>query len=346
MPNAGTNTWKPLKNLSYVLDNYALLNNTFLWPQIYKQMTVMEEAGRHYQTDKRNTMRVYPIARTINGGFNRIQFGFGKNKYALTEYGLEIQYDETWLKRYRNTPFGGLAYGAMLIKDSIALSRERACADEFNQSTTFWPANQVEAADKKFWEDDFNPQKWFATKRMEIRKSKSPEPNTLICSKAVYDWLKMNPYVKADLSSEGAGQSVVAADITMSRMCAVLGVERILIGNASVNEAPAGYQGAPEESDDIDTPLQPNEPSMRELWPDDNIFLGYLNPGPARLGEVTFGHYLEWGAYGMGAGTIVESYKEPQNVSVVLRVRGYGGFVPTGKVHWRKFTGIWGDGPT
>lgn len=243
--------------------------------------------------------------RAPGGGYNRGNWEFTTDSFACVENGAEEPIDDREAKMYASY-FDVEQVSAQRAYDAVLRAQElRAANLIFNTTTwtgaalttavgTAWtaanaatavPITNVNAAAVKVWE---GCGMW---------------PNALIMNRQVFKNLKVNDQVKAAIASLGAGSSIRARDITREMLAAVFDVDYVFVAGSAQNAAIEGQTR-----------------SLAHLWSSSYCMVARVCTSQD-IREPGLGRTLHWGADGSQVGGTVETYRDENVRSDIVRVR-------------------------
>ena len=127
--------------------------------------------------------------------------------------------------------------------------------------------------------------------------------NALIINKKVFRNLRECDQVRDRIASSGAGDPTKAQDVTVNMLKAVFDLDYIFVGGGTKNSATEGQTATP-----------------AQIWSGEYAMVCKVATG-ADVREPCLGRTFHWSADGSTAGGMIESYRDENVRSDVIRVR-------------------------
>jgi hypothetical protein len=162
---------------------------------------------------------------------------------------------------------------------------ELEITNEWDDSSAATPIDNVEFAIQKVYD---NSGLW---------------ANALIVNQKVFRNLRNADQIIERINSAGAGNASKPSDISAEMLAAALGLDMVIVAGATRNSAKEGQAFAP-----------------TQIWSDEYAMVARIATG-VDMREPCVGRTLHWAADGSSIGGTVESYREEQSRSEIIRVR-------------------------
>jgi hypothetical protein len=242
-------------------------------------------------------------ARAPGAGYARGKFTFLQDTFATTEHGAEEPVDDNEAEAYSEFFDAEMvatarAYGAVLrnaerraanlLFDPVTWTGSNlflSVTNEWDDATAATPIDNVEFAIQKVYD---NSGLW---------------ANCLIVNQKVFRNLRNCDQIVERINSAGAGSASKPADITAQMLAAALGIDMVVVAGATRNSAAEGQNFAP-----------------AQIWSGEYAMVARVATG-VDMREPCVGRTFHWSADGSSIGGTVESYREEQTRSEIIRVR-------------------------
>ncbi|HNV23027.1 MAG TPA: major capsid protein, partial [Candidatus Hydrogenedentes bacterium] len=263
-------------------------NDEFIADRVSPRIRVEKESDKYFVWGT-DAFQTPSTARAPKGYFARTEFAPSTASFVCEEYGLEVPVDD---RERRNADAGADIEIAAVEKATgiIMTCREKRLADiltstsRVTQNTTLSGTSQ--------WNDYTNstPIANIDTARSTIHAAGAPNPNTLVMGREVFDTLKRHPDILEAFKYTRSGA------VTEAMMADLLGVERVLVGNARYRTSNEGQASA-----------------LAYVWGKNAVLL-YTPSIPSRFTPAATYTFVF-------TDRVVETYREPEKACTVVRVR-------------------------
>lgn len=271
--------------------------------QVLPVVEVDAQAGNFGKIPLEQLLSTRDTKRAAGSGYARSGFKFEDASYATQEHGAEEPVDDREAKMYREY-FDAESFANMRAFDAVLRNAEiRAAAKVFNTSTwtgaslttaasipwstkaTATPIDDVESAVLKVWE---NSGLW---------------ANALVISKLLFRKLRQCEQVLDRIAANGAGSGIKARDVNLAMLAEVFDLDHIIVAGTPKNGAKEGQSA-----------------SIASIW-DKAMGMVCRVAESQDMKEPCIGRTFHWGEDGSSIGGMVESYREEQSRSEIIRVR-------------------------
>lgn len=263
-------------------------NDEFIADRVSPRIRVDKESDKYFVWGT-DAFQTPSTGRTPKSLFARTEFAPATASFVCEEYGLEVPVDD---RERRNADAGADIEIAAVEKATgiIMTCREKRLADiltstsRVTQNTTLSGTSQ--------WNDYTNstPIANVDTARSTIHAAGAPNPNTLVMGREVFDTLKQHPDILEAFKYTRSGA------VTEAMMADLLGVERVLVGNARYRTSNEGQASV-----------------LSYVWGKNAVLL-YTPPMPSRFTPAATYTFVF-------TERVVETYREPAKTCTVVRVR-------------------------
>lgn len=239
--------------------------------------------------------------RASGTGYQRDDFKFIEDAYACSEYGLEGKVDDRDAKRYKSY-FDAELKQTMRKRFQLMLAAERRVSNLLFNATTF--SGQTTAMGTALTNYGAStPIVVVESAIQAVYNRTGLWPNTLIMGKKAFRNMRQNATIIDRISSSGAGDQSRTSDITTQQLAEVFDLPNILVGGMSTNSANRGLAA-----------------SISSAWNDANMMVGYIDDsGDIEAPSLT--RTFHWSEDGSVLGGQIESYREEDKRSTIIRVR-------------------------
>jgi hypothetical protein len=266
-------------------------------------MDVAKPSGNFGRIPVEQLMSERSTQRAPGSGYARSKWTFLPDTYATVEHGAEEPVDDNEAEAYSDyfdaemvstsRAFGAVLRNAekraadLLFDDTVwtGADFELSITNEWDDSGSCIPIDNVEFAIQKIYD---NSGLW---------------ANALIINQKVFRNLRNAEQIVERINSAGAGSSSKPSDITADMLAGALGLDMVIVAGATRNSAKEGQAFAP-----------------TQIWSDEYAMVARIATG-VDMREPCVGRTLHWAADGSSIGGTVESYREEQSRSEILRVR-------------------------
>ncbi len=274
----------------------------FIGLQVLPVIEVAKASGTFGKIPLKELLKHPDTARAPGSGYTRGAFKFDKDTFATEEHGFEFPVDDKEAKLYGDY-FNAEQVAAEQCYDAVLRAQEARTASLIFNTTTWtgaslttavgtpWstaasatPVANIEAACQKVWA---NSGKW---------------PNTLILTRLSFRALRICDDITARIKYSGFDDPK-ARGITASVLGQVFDIERVLVADSIKNTADEGQTEV-----------------VASMWDKTMAMVAFIQGGP-NIKAPTLGRTFHWGEDGSTIGGSIESYREEQTRSEIIRVR-------------------------
>lgn len=269
--------------------------------QIAPPIEVALQADKYGRIPIEEYLQIQEDKRASGAGYPRDSFNFIDDNYATTEHGLEGVVDDRDAKRYHHYVQAEIAT-TKRKKLQILLNSEKRVSDLIMNATTFGSqSTALNAVLTNYTTSD--PIAAVETAVQNIYDRTGMWANFIAMGRKNFRHMRHNTKIIDRINSNGAGTQSRASDITADQLSAVFDLEHVLVGGMASNSANRGLSA-----------------SISSMWPDSYLFVGYLDAsGDHQM--PTLARTFHWSDDGSVLGGTIESYREDNKRSTIIRVR-------------------------
>lgn len=276
--------------LSLLATNYVLNANEYVAKRLFPVLPVAAQAASYYVFKAENMLNVPTlIARAPSTPYSRSTTQLDQDNYNTRDYGHEIAIDDRERKKYRSAI--DAEKGALLRAMRIVMVNQEARAQALAVSGAV-PTSAVGTA----WDVGGHPIADVDPIREVIRLNCGALPNTMVISEPTFNALASHPDFLDRIKYTQKG--VLTEDL----IAEVFKIPNVIVARTVANSANAGQALTP-----------------ADIWGTDAI-IAYVDSSPD-LQVPTFGRIFSWSEEVGSEGTIVESFRDDDIRSDVVRVR-------------------------
>ena len=286
------------------LEEFDLLKEreNYIWADLAPVVEVSKSSGQYGRLKLEELLKERTTLRAPGAGYNRDSSRFEADNYSTVEHGAEEVVDDNLSEVYkdffdaemvaRNRCFGAIARNAekrwaaaifdTAVYTGAALTTAIGTAWTAANST---PIDNVEAAVQKVWE---NTGLW---------------PNTIILNRHEFRNLRNNAQILDRISSNGAGSSIKAGDVTRQQIAECFDLEKVLVGGGAENTANENQTR-----------------SISKIW-DDSKAMVCVTAMTDDIAEPCIARTFHWSDDGSEIFGAVETYRDESVRGDVVRVR-------------------------
>lgn len=239
--------------------------------------------------------------RASGSGYKRDDFNFEDISYSCVEHGLEGVIDDRDRRRYKHLVDAELVQAKRKRLQVMLAAENRVSALLFNATTFSGQTTAMGTAITNYASS--TPVDKVETAVQAVYDRTGLWPNTLIMNRKNFRNLRHNAQVISRVSSSGAGDQARQGDITVNQLSQVFDLPNILVGGMATNSANRGQTA-----------------SLASAWSDSYMMVCYLDQGSDHQAP-SLARTFHWSEDGSQIGGTIETYREEQNRSDIVRVR-------------------------
>jgi len=273
----------------------------FIAQKVAPVIDIASQAGSFGKIPVEQLLQTRDTKRAPGAGYARGNYTFEKATYSCEEHGAEEPVDDREAKMYANY-FSAEQIATARAYDAVLRNAEiRMAAAIFNATT--WASYTTAIVNE--WDDFTNatPVQNVNTAVKAVWSQCGVWPNALVINKHVFKNLRLCDEVKDALESGGAGESSKQGVVTAAQLASVFDLDYVIIAGAGKNTANEGQTAA-----------------FGKIWSDEYAMI-------CRIAETSdprepcIARTFHWAEDGSLIGGTVESYREEDKRSDIIRVR-------------------------
>jgi len=273
----------------------------FVASRVAPVIDVASQSGTFGKIPVEQLLQTSETSRAPGAGYSRGNFTFTSATYACKEHGHEEPVDDREAKMYANF-FDAELIATQRAYDAVVRNAElRMAAAIFNATT--WTSFTTGITHE--WDDATNavPITDVNTAVKAVWNQCGMWPNALIINRHVFKNLRLCASVIDAIESSGAGSSSEQGSITVAQIANVFDLDYVIVAGGTENTAKEGQTA-----------------SYDKIWSDEYAMVCRVAT-TADPREPCIARTFHWGEDGSSIGGTVESYREEQKRSDIIRVR-------------------------
>lgn len=281
--------------------SFASAQMDYVGPRVFPVMTVPKQTGKFGKIAVEDLLRHSQTgARTPGSGYWRDIQQFTEDSYATEEYGFEELIDDREAEMYSDY-FDAEVLATQRAVNKLLTRQEMRCAALFD-STAYTAASMTEALGAGAWDVATSTPITDVDKAVtKVYNATGERPNVLIINWVTYRALKFVTQVQNAIESSGAGSSRLLRDVTSAMLSAAFDLEVVVAGGSQNTAGPTAAA------------------TIAQIWPKHAIIAKVATTNDMR--EPCVGRQFHWTDDGSAFSGRVESYRQEENRSNVIRVR-------------------------
>lgn len=277
--------------LSLTATQYAAAAEQYIAKRLFPVLQVAAQAAGYYLFKAENLLNVPAlIARAPSAPYSRGRTVLDNDTYNTRDYGHEEAIDDRERKKYRSAIDAEVAAVTRAMRVVLVNQEARA------QALAVGPGVPTSAVGTKWDAANSDPFGDVNTVREVIRLNAGVMMNTMVISEPTFNVLSEHPKVLDKIKYTQRG--IVTEDI----IAAAFRIQNVLVARTVANSSNEGQALTP-----------------ADIWGKDCI-LAFVDASPD-LKSPTLGRIFTWSEEAGADGTVVESYRDDDIRSDVIRVR-------------------------
>lgn len=271
----------------------------YIGHKVLPVMEVQAASGVFGKVPLEQLLQQRDTLRAPGSGYARGNWTFTTDSFACVEHGAEEPVDDNEAKMYAEY-FDAEVISAARAYDAVLRNAEQRIADAVFNTTTWTPT-----AVTNEWDDLTNatPLTDVEAAVQRVYDATGLQADTLIVNWKVFRNLRNCSQVIDRINSAGAGNASKASDVTADMLARVFDLRQVLVAGASKNNAVEGQAASP-----------------TQVWSGEYAAVCKVCTGND-IRQPGLGRVFHWGMDGSSVGGTVESYREEQTRSDIIRVR-------------------------
>lgn len=303
MPSPSTSLATLRPDLASFFEYYTEQENAgFIAQQVLPVIDVAKPSGVFGKIPAEQLVAERDTLRAPGGSYARSKFTFTADTFATAEHGAEEPVDDNEAEAYSDYFDAEMvatsrAYGAVLR------NAEKRAADLLFDATV-WTGGSLTLAVTHEWDDATNatPIDNVEFAIQKVYDNSGLWANALIVNQKVFRNLRNCDQIVERINSAGAAVSK-PSDITAALLAQALGIDRVIVAGATRNSAKEGQAFSPSQ-----------------IWSGEYAMVARISSN-VDMRDPCVGRTFHWAADGSSIGGTVESYREEQTRSDIVRVR-------------------------
>jgi hypothetical protein len=305
MPSPSTSVASLRNDLADSLREFSLDMNMagFVGNQVLPIVDVASAAGNFGIIPVEQLLKPQNTRRSAGSRYNRGDFTFQTSTYSTEEHGEEEPVDDNQSKMYREY-FDAEVIATSRARHAVLANYEKRVADlVFN--TTTWSGASLTTSITNEWDDYTNatPIADVEAASKKVFDGTGMYPNALVINRTVFRNLRNCSQVVDRITAAGAGEAAKASDVTAAMLAMVFDFDYVIVAGGAVNSAIEGAAA-----------------SISNVWSNEYAMVCRVATGND-FAEPCIGRTFHWGEDGSIIGGTVESYREEQSRSNIIRCR-------------------------
>jgi len=275
----------------------------FIGAKCFPVFNVAKKSGSFGKIPIEQLLQTRNTRRAPGGGYARSTWTFTSASYACKEHGAEEPVDDTESEMYAEY-FDAEMVSAERALDAVLRNAEIRYAAAMFNATTF--ADQTTSVTNE-WDSnhttDADPIGDVETAVRAVWARCGLWPNAIAFNRHVFRNLRLLDQITERIEASGAGAPAKATDITPQMIAQCFDLPYVFVAGSAKNTANEGQDAA-----------------IDDIWSSEyaNVFRVATRND---IREPCLGRTMHWGADGSQIGGTVESYREEQARSDIVRVR-------------------------
>ena len=304
MPSPSTSLSTQRPDLSTFLE-YDLESekNGYVATKVFPVIDVASQAGVFGKIPLEQLLQSRDTKRSPGSGYARGSWTFTSSTYATEEHGAEEPVDDREAKMYKEY-FQAEQISTMRAFSAVLRNAEERVADAVFNATT-WAGASLTTAVGTEWSTVATavPLTNVEAAVIKVYDGSGLWPNALIINRKVFRNLRRCAQIIDAIEATGAGKPAKASDVTVEMLAAAFDLDYVIVAGNSKNTATEGQT-----------------PTPGQIWSSEYAMVCRIATG-ADMREPCIGRTFHWSDDGSAIGGTVETYREEQTRSDIIRVR-------------------------
>lgn len=281
----------------------AMDREGYIASKVLPVVDVAKQAGNFGKIPLAQLLQERETARAPGGGYSRGKWKFDPATYACDEHGAEEPVDDREAKMYAEY-FDAELVSTERAYASVLRNQEKRVADLIFNTTT-WTGSSLTTAVGTPWSTIATavPITNVEAAVQKVYDGSGLKANALICNWKVFRNLRNCTQIVDRIASAGAGSATKASDITPQMLAQVFDLDFVFVAGGSKNTAAEGQTA-----------------TVGQIWSSSYAMVCRVATG-SDFREPCIGRIFHWAEDGSTIGGTVESYREEQTRSNIVRVR-------------------------
>lgn len=270
----------------------------FIGMGVLPVLNVAKKSGTFGKIPLEAMLQQRDTKRAPGSGYARGRWEFTTDSFACEEHGAEEPVDDSEAELYRDY-FEAESIAALRARDIVLRNYEQRVADLVFNTSTWTPTTITNE-----WDDLSNAVPLTDVEaRVQSLYAKGVKANALIITWTVFRNLRNCTQILDRITASGAGGQIEPDKITPAKLAELFDLKYVLVGDAQYNSAQEGQAA-----------------SLSRIW--SNEYAAVCRVAETRdIKETCIGRTFHWSADGSQIGGTMESYREEQTRSDIIRCR-------------------------
>jgi hypothetical protein len=297
-PTSSLATQRP--DLAACFEEFDLMMNAqgFIGQRVFPVFNTAKQAGNFGRIPIEQLLQNRETSRSPGASYNRGQWKFVPETYATEEHGAEEPIDDREAEMYADY-FDAEVVSTGRAMYTIMESQERRCAAKLFNATTWTPTDVSNEWDD--W-DNATPIDDVEAAVLRVWEASGLWPNSLVINRKVFRNLRNCGQIIDRLKYNGI-VDVRAENITAQALAQVFDLPQILVAGGAKNTADEGQTA-----------------SISSIWSDEYASVCRIAT-TNDIREPCIGRIMHWTGDGSQVDGRVETYREEQSRSMIVRAR-------------------------
>lgn len=301
-PSSSLATLRPDLAASFEEFNLEMDRQGFIGYQVLPVSDVEKASGNFGIIPIEQLLQTRDTARAPGSGYSRGKFRFDDASYATAEHGAEEPVDDNEAAMYA-AYFRAEQVASQRAFDAVLRNAEIRVAAKVFDTAVF--TGDLTTAVGTEWSNaaSATPIDDVLAAKLAIYGRTGIWPNALTITRRVFLNLRETAQIRDRVASSGAGGSTLAKNVTIQQIAEAFDLDRIIVANTAKNTANEGQTA-----------------SLSDIWDDEYAMVCRVASGDD-FREACIGRTFHWAEDGSQIGGTVETYREEQTRSDIVRVR-------------------------
>lgn len=305
MPSPSTSlaTLRPDIAASFMEFDLAMDRAGFVATRVLPVFEVQKQSGKFGKIPIEQLLQKRETKRASGAGYSRGKWTFTDASYATEEHGAEEPVDDREAEMYSDY-FDAEVISGMRAMDAVLRNAEERVADAIFNTTT-WTGAALTTAVTTPWATLATAVPLTDVEKAVIKVYDGTGiwPNALIMNRKTFRNLRNVAQVIDRIEASGAGSPAKASDVTVQMLAQAFDLDFVIVAGASENTANEAAAA-----------------TIAQLWSSDMAMVARIATSND-FREPCLGRTFHWGADGSSIGGTVETYRDENVRSNIVRVR-------------------------
>lgn len=305
MPSPSTSlaTLRPDIAASFMEFDLAMDRAGFVATRVLPVFEVQKQSGKFGKIPIEQLLQKRETKRASGAGYSRGKWTFTDASYATEEHGAEEPVDDREAEMYSDY-FDAEVISGMRAMDAVLRNAEERVADAIFNTTT-WTGAALTTAVTTPWATLATAVPLTDVEKAVIKVYDGTGiwPNALIMNRKTFRNLRNVAQVIDRIEASGAGSPAKASDVTVQMLAQAFDLDFVIVAGASENTANEAAAA-----------------TLAQLWSSDMAMVARVATSND-FREPCLGRTFHWGADGSNIGGTVETYRDENVRSNIVRVR-------------------------